>query len=695
MTDGAHFFVGTLSRAGGKKLLEERLLEEFGNSLLAEAEDRASELPPGSPLGWATGLVEAMLGYLEEAGVVTDHDLCPHQDNDGHRPCRIIGYSLPEDSVRLELFTAPDEAQAGSVSRRELSRLSGWAARFFDYAVKGDHTRFAANAAALEAAIRIQRELPRIEELRINVLTNGRVRDRDVAEISVAGRPALTEVWDLERLYRASGEQVSRDRIEIDFSLLTGRPLPCIEMKPRPAEYETYLAVLPGNLIYELFDQYGPRLFEFNVRSFLQARGAVNKGIQKTIREAPGRFLAYNNGLTATADEIEVATLHGETVIKRIRGLQIVNGAQTTASIHRARKQDKLPLDEIAVSMKLTLVAPERLEEFVPLIARFANTQNPIQVADLSASDKFHQQFESLATSVWPPGEESRWFYERARGSFQMARNREGSTPARRREFDRTCPRSQHFGKTDLAKYLMTWWGQPQIVSRGAQKNYSAFMFSLRERMGEDWAPDKVFFQEAIAKAILFRATQVVVKRARLQSYGANVVTYTVASLSEKFGDAFDFGLVWKHQAISDELENLLSEWAPMVHAELVQSAGARNVTEWCKKDDCWTEIRSLNLPVPKVLPPEIEAAGTGIPSDNNSLEDQASSIDQCSSLDAPTWARIVAWATTATDIDDYDKKVAHTLSGYAINGWLKAPSIKQATRGVRVIEAARQAGIF
>jgi hypothetical protein len=413
--------------------------------------------------------------------------------------------------------------------------------------------------------------------VRINVLTDARVRDRAVEDITIQGRRIETEVWDVERLYRATGEDVTRDRIEIDFAKLLGRPLACLEMKPSPAEYETYLVILPGKLIYDLFDQYGPRLFEFNVRSFLQAKGAVNRGIQRTIKEAPGRFLAYNNGLTATADEIEVSSWHGETVINRLRGLQIVNGAQTTASIHRALKVDKLPLDEVAVSMKLTRVPPEKLEEFVPLIARFANTQNPIQVADLSASDRFHQQFEVLSESVWPPGEESRWFYERARGSYQMARNRHGSTPARRREFDRTCPRSQHFGKTDLAKYLMAWWGNPQVVSRGAQKNYAAFMFGLREQLGEDWSPDKDFFRLTIAKALLFKAAQGVVRRARLQSYGANVVAYMVALLAADHGDTIDLERLWETQQVSTEMEMLFATWAPLLHAEIVASAGNRN----------------------------------------------------------------------------------------------------------------------
>ena len=115
-------------------------------------------------------------------------------------------------------------------------------------------------------------------------------------------------------------------------------------MKPRPKEYETYLVILPGELIYQLYEEFGARLFEFNVRSFLQAKGKVNKGLRDTLRNEPERFLAYNNGITATADEIEAGLFMGEMTISRVRGLQIVNGAQTTASIHRAKKADKIDI---------------------------------------------------------------------------------------------------------------------------------------------------------------------------------------------------------------------------------------------------------------------------------------------------------------------------------------------------------------
>ena len=216
---------------------------------------------------------------------------------------------------------------------------------------------------------------------------------------------------------------------------------------------------------------------------------------------------------------IDAGTYHGEAVIRRVRGLQIVNGAQTTASIHRAKKIDKLDISRVSVAMKLTHVEAGKLSEFVPLIAWYANTQNPAQLADLSANKEFHIKLEQLSEKVWCPGEETRWFYERAAALTRSLRR--GTTPAKKRDFDLETPKSQRFSKTDLAKYRMSWGQLPHIVSRGTQKNFSAFMTTLRERNPPDWQPDPQFLRDTVALAILFGTIQSTVRKAKLGSYGA------------------------------------------------------------------------------------------------------------------------------------------------------------------------------
>ena len=411
------------------------------------------------------------------------------------------------------------------------------------------------------------------------------MKDGQVDTIEIAGSEVEFSIMDVSRLFRTAGRPSSREDIDLDIVEMLGHPLPALEILPNPDDYDTYLAIFPGELIYTLYETYGPRLLEFNVRSFLQARGKVNRGIRDTIRDEPDRFLAYNNGLTATVDEIEVGNHHGQACIKRLRGLQIVNGGQTTASIHRAKKQDKVDISRVAIAVKITRVEEDRLNEFVPLISKFSNTQNVIQVADLSANHPFHISIERLSETVWCPGERDRWFYERTRGAYQVAMTRFGTTPKRLKDFKLKHPVPKKFTKTDLAKFLMAWLGRPHDVSRGAQKNFSIFMNELEVIFpGADWGVDEEFFQNIVAKGILFKSVQLIVRQEKFPAYGANIVTYLVAYLALCLGARLDLSLIWDEQSVSDELKTLLRDWSHEINDCIVETAAGRNVTEWAKK---------------------------------------------------------------------------------------------------------------
>ena len=209
----------------------------------------------------------------------------------------------------------------------------------------------------------------------------------------------------------------------------------------------------PGRSSDAIYSQYGPRLLELNVRSFLQARGKVNQGIRRTILDQPGRFLAYNNGISVTASEVELVDLPGGgRGFGRIKNLQIVNGGQTTASLHHAVRRDGADVSAIQVPAKLTVVPEDRLEEIVPLISRYANSQNKINEADFSANDPFHVRVEELSRTIWAPAtggtlRQTRWFYERARGQYADGLGRAGS-PAQQRKFKQEHPPAQKFTKT-------------------------------------------------------------------------------------------------------------------------------------------------------------------------------------------------------------------------------------------------------
>lgn len=695
-------------------MIEDQLLEEFRRQFADEIVRSLEDVGEDTPMRMDVAVFAAAAGDLQETGAITGYDLCAYEDRSGRDRVRIVGYQLEDDATRLDLFTAvhvPGDAP-GHLPDKDVEKALSWCARFFKHAAKGDLKRFEGNAEVLAAARRIRRELSSIEEVRVHLVTNSLVRDRGAEAVKVEERPVEFSIWDLERLHRARAEEITRDRIEVDFQALTGRPLACVEMKPQPQDYQTFLAVLPGEVLARLYDAYGDKLFEFNVRSFLQAKGKVNKGIRRTIEDHPERFLAYNNGMTATADEIEAGQWHGETVILRVRGLQVVNGAQTTASVHRAWK-DRKDVAQVAVAMKLTRVAADHLEEFIPLIAQYANTQNPVQLADLSANNGFHIAIERLAESNWcPPDQETRWFYERARGGYAAARARLGSTAKARRAFDQAQPKSQLFTKTDLAKYLMAWWGLPHIVGRGSQKNFAEFMRQIPDRFGKEWQPDNAFLEESIAKAIIFKAAQKVARDARLASGGAPVVVaMMVARIAQDFADRLDLGYAWEAQAVSDGLRDLMAQWTPLLYGSLREHAGTELLTEYGKKEAAWRMVADMELPQPEHPLPEFTAedveeirpdevqAGPAFPRNgtrpSNPDETKDLFVSRCVELDGDTWMRVIDWAVGSALVSDKDRNIANALALWARQGWKQRPSEKQAYCAVRVLNAAQRSGII
>ena len=450
----------------------------------------------------------------------------------------------------------------------------------------------------------------RISRIRFLLVSNRelseRVDGRPAADIE--GRPVTYSVWDIRRLHGQATVGYGREEIEIDLVEDFGGALPILPAQQSEADHESYLAVIPGDVLAEIYDRWGARLLEQNVRVFLQARGKVNRGIRNTLENEPSMFFAYNNGITATAEQVDIANDAGQLLLRGLRNFQIVNGGQTTASIHVARLR-KLDLSRTFVQMKLSVVTPERATELVPRISEFANSQNRVSAADFFANHPFHVRIEGFSRRIHAPSpdgtfRQSKWFYERARGQYADARA--NLTPAQRRKFDLENPRSQVFTKTDLAKFLNVWEGRPHEVSLGAQKNFAAFA----QRVGQSWrkSPDdfnETWYRVAVAKAIIFKCTERIVSAQPWYQggYRANIVAYTIAKIAHDVAGrerAVDFEAIWRGQSQGRTLDEVVAMVAEQVHEVLVHPpAGISNVTEWAKKPGCWERVRNLVIDWP------------------------------------------------------------------------------------------------
>jgi len=140
-----------------------------------------------------------------------------------------------------------------------------------------------------------------------------------------------------------------------------------------------------------VYEKYGGRLLEANVRSFLSATVKVNKGIRDTLQDSPERFMAYNNGIVVVADEVHLGkTGDGGPGILWMKGMQIVNGGQTTASIYFSKKKNpQIDLSRVRVPAKIIALRSQDSiaeEALISDISRFANSQTSVKLSDLSAN---------------------------------------------------------------------------------------------------------------------------------------------------------------------------------------------------------------------------------------------------------------------------------------------------------------------
>jgi AIPR protein len=681
----------------------DREFQKFVQQVNAETRDRALAPEDGRGVDFKenafTGLV---LEVFEESGITANGQLAYHNGRWGRGTVKVNGYAINDAGDVLDLFSTifMDAEEPVTLPKSDVAKAAEQAARFFLATLDGLHEKLEASSEAAAMARHIDQRAPEITRVRIFILSDGVTSAPSVRRERLQDREVLFEIWDAERLFRGMQPTLGREKIVVDFQASAGSPIPCLPMQDASTDYEAYLAILPGEVLYKLYDEYGSRLLEFNVRSFLSARGKINSGIRRTLTEEPDRFLAYNNGIVVTVDELETLTLDdGRPAIRSLRGLQIVDGGQTTASIHRARKVDRVDISSVMVPAKITRIDPAHQEEVVRSISRYANTQNVIQMADFSANEPFHIEIERLSERIWCPGEQGRWFYERARGQYQVAKSNAAATPARRRRFTEHTPASRKFTKADLAKYENSWRQRPHEVSLGAQKNFDRFMQSLRDRFLADWLPDETYYRQLIAKAILFKAIDRIVRREGFPAYQANIKTYLMAYVAFRSGSQLDLDTIWNEQVISDELTELLRSWSHGINSAIIETAGARNVTEWCKKEDCWKAIQRLDLHLSSPLPRELAnristAPGSATTIDGALTPDDLDHIALCKKVDGSTWFRIHEWGKRTGMLKDWEAGIAHTLSAYAASGWDRGPSPKQAMHGARIFRMAERDGV-
>lgn len=650
--------------------------------------------------GWNTEdfFTSIMLEYLEEAGEVFDYIICPFR---GYG-LQLNAYSVSDDFSSLGIYVSIffDKEAPKAVSQAEIDAAIKRAIQLYHKAINDLYTSFQKDNDTYEFAISLHQNKDVIKTVRICALTNGLVKPIDFKNISIGGAEISFSIWDIDRLYRCVTSGKMRETIEIDFQEIYSLTIPCIE-NISSKKYSVYLAIISGELLADLYDKYRDRLLEKNVRSFLQVKGAVNKGIRDTLRDESDMFLAYNNGISVTAESVDIVRdENGKPSIKKIRDMQIVNGGQTTASIFSAKKDKKANVDLtcVFVQMKISVItSPDDMNEIVPRISAFSNTQNKVQMADFSANDPYHRRIEELSRTIWAPTQggllPQNWFYERARGQYADMLSRE-TTTLRRKQFKETHP---VFTKTDLAKFENTWDQFPFYVSEGAQKNFRRF--TLRMSQSKRKMPDELYYQQLIAKAILFKQAEKLVQKQQYGGYRANIVTYSLAFLTFKTAQRINLDKIWKEQKITTALENEIVSVSRFVQQLITNPPGGANVGEWCKKERCWKEIKEYNYRISTDLESElisVDYISSEVDAQNSTgsvTEEEQAIIDEVAAIPASTWLAVSKWAKETQNFQSWQRSLLFSVG--TLIGRERKPSIKQSVQALKVFKEATEKGFI
>ena len=570
----------------------EEFFHDFRQETLADAEaNRAYQLE---------AFLEAVSTELIETGFIEGFEHCHYR---ALRGMRVDGYWFNDEDA-LDIFVADFDCRRAleTLTRTEVNAAFKRAVNFFEASIKG---LLEPDVTTPEYGL-VRQIADRKTMLRqVNFyLTSERVlsdRFQAFPDGKVGGIPATYHIWDMARFQRQRSSRGRKEPLDIDFVELSGNGIACLPANLGLDYYKSYLIVMPATILAALYDRYGARLLEQNVRTFLQARAQVNKGIRATIINEPQMFFAFNNGITATAQEVLTRTINGVLHIVRMIDLQIVNGGQTTASLFHTHRRDKADLSEIFVQMKLSVVDSEQSEMIVPRISEYANTQNRVTAADFFSNHPYHVRMADFSRRMWAPAQkgaqrETKWFYERVRGQYIDAQSK--FTRSEQRRFVAEHPKLQMFTKTDLAKFENVFDDHPRWVNLGSQRNFAQYAL----RIGREWeksstAFNEHYFRRIVARAIIFRHTEKLVSQQSwyLGGYRANIVSYAIASIGEvsrRCGGELHWNRIWQNQGVFESLDVSLSIASKFVNEDIMNPPpGISNISEWCKKEACWARI--------------------------------------------------------------------------------------------------------
>ncbi len=664
-------------------------MEFLESSLITVDEEKISQ---------EDSITNDILEYVVDSGEVIAGELCHYKV----RGIKVNAWNYDEESQTIDLFITifKSDARLHKVNDREVEDAFQKALNFFWSARDGRLSGKVdeSDTVVFDLVQIIEQSRNSVKNVRFFVLTNGQTSADIVPEAKEENGVYLDfQLWDIERVYQQYLIRSGKQKIEIDFINDFNFKLKCLQMDPVSDKVDAYLTIMPANILAEIYKKYRQGLLEKNVRTFLQFKVKVNQGIRETIRGGADMFFSYNNGISTTADKIDIEYEGNAAYITRIENLQVVNGGQTTASIFATSTEKGSDLSKAFVQMKVSVVKHEdEIDKIVPRISRFANSQTAIKDSDFYSNSDYHVAIENFSRSEWVPAKTggkatNKWFYERTRGQYLDERAKR-TTKKEVGIFDREYPKQKKFTKTDLAKYEMSWRQRPYDVSKGAENNFKIFM---KESDSDKVVISKQDYHYLVAKAILFKQIDRIVMRRNLGGYKANMVSYLISWLSYKTNRKLNLDKIWENQAISEQLHQVVDQMINIVwkHINAPYKAGM-NIGEWCKKQECWLTLKDKFIDLgplgEELISQSVSNVEACLEVVNLSPQD-ARILNEAAEVHSAVWFAISKWAKENNMFTPFDRKLVYNLGVLANRKTSFSP--KQAKNGLRILKSAKDNG--
>lgn len=657
---------------------------------------------------------------------------------------RIDGYAMDEtDSsccVFISDYHGPHEDDA--IRAEDINSLFKKIRYFVEESTKYElYLELEESTQVYEFARTLYYDVEEISKFRFYLLTDAfnKQRKKNIKDDEVAGKTVELNVWDVTRIFDVVNSKTQKESVEIILSDFGVNGIPCvkaveyqdviadievipkfndefedeIENEGKPENiitYSSYLAVVPGQILNDLYLEYGSRLLEGNVRSFLSVKGKVNKSIQNTIKNYPEMFFAYNNGIAATASELDTEMTGNGLVITRIKDLQIVNGGQTTASIANtlltARKDENVDISRVFVPMKVSVLEHSMSERIIPKISEYSNSQNKVDASDFFSNHPFHIRMEDFSRKTPAPAVNGNqfqqyWYYERTRGQYNQGKMKFKPKSSQMRQYESRYPESQVIKMVDLAKYMEIYLGAPDVVSKGKQAIVKVFAEDVKKQWQKSDAEFNIYyFKRVVALAILFKGTDEIIKQTawykEKHSYKANVIAYTMSVLfdyirSNAKGYELDFMKIWNLQSLYPELISQIRSLCTEVYEFITREDRlTENVTQWCKQGKCWERAQKVKWRIhadflktlisTEEIKTEIKDA-----KEKQKVNNEVDDLKFIISSGKDYWQNVYSWATTRRLLSDVESSIIKMIINMEITG--RIPSVKQA----KVIIRARE----